>query len=101
MQLGGVGRSKRIYDKLIGLQLVQPFFNQPEHGSDIQMLVNGGIFLQIRLGEFEQSCRRAKAVLLQVNESARQLDHSLVKGMVRTLPIGQPEFFQNIMRFVE
>lgn len=57
--------------------------------------------MQVRLGKFEQCRRRAEPVFLQMNESARQLDQTFVKGIVRPLPACQPEFLQNIMRFVE
>ena len=40
-------------------------------------------------------------MLLQVNESASQLDKPFVKGAITSVPIDQPKFLQHVMRFVE
>ena len=36
-----------------------------------------------------------------MNECARELDEALVERVVRSLPLGQPEFFEDIMGLIE
>ena len=75
--------------------------NECEHVLQLQRFVNRGIGFQVRFREFEQSRRRPEPAFLEMNESARQLDESLVKRVVRLTPLSQPEFFQDIVRFIK
>lgn len=63
------------------------------------MFVNGGIFLEVGPGEFEQGGRGAKPVLFQVNEPAGKLDEALIEGMFRAVTVGEPELFENFVGF--
>ena len=83
------------------LQTVQKVLDQRPDAPDIQSQVNIRILPQVGAREFEQSRRRTKAVFLQMNKSARQLNQPFVKRAVRSVTVRQPEFFQYVVRFVK
>src|SRR5882724_1975254 len=54
MEFGSAGGSEGVCRELARLQLGLPGFDEPQNGSDVQMFADGGIFLEVGLGEFEQ-----------------------------------------------
>lgn len=101
MQPGRIVRCERIFCKIVRFQFAQPFFNQRKRPRDAQSVVLGGIFLKVRPGQLEQRRGRTEPVLLQMNKRTGQLNEALVKGMIRAVPVRQPERFENIMRLVK
>jgi len=99
LEFGGVGGRERVYRKLVCLQPVLPGFNEPQNGGDIQMFVDGGIFLEVGLGEFEQGGRGPQAVFLQVDERARELNEALIEGMFSAVTVREPELFEHLVGF--
>ena len=61
----------------------------------------GWIFFEINLRELEHGGSRSQPVLLQMHECTSELDETLVKVTIRTLPVSQPKIFQHIMRLVK
>ena len=59
-----------------------------------------GVFSKIGLGELEECGRRAKPVLLQVDKCPGELDQSLVKIAVHSMPIRKPKVFENVMLLI-
>ena len=59
----------------------------------------GWVFAQVGLCQFEEGGRRARAVFLQVNKRAGQLDQAFVKQTIRTLSLGQPKLLENFVGF--
>ncbi len=68
---------------------------EPGNGSHVSPAVSRSFPSQ-----FKQRGGWTKAVLLQVNKRARQLDQALVERAVGPMPILEPKLFQNIMRLV-
>jgi hypothetical protein len=101
MEFGSVGGSERVYREWVSLQLALPGFNEPQDGGDIQMFVDGGIFPEVGLGEFEQRGRGPQTVFLQVDERTRKLNEALIEGMFRAMAVREPELFENFMGFEE
>ena len=62
------------------------------------MLVRGRIFFQIGQRQLEERRRRLRAVLLQMDKRAGQLNQSLVERAVRPVPVREPEVFQHLVR---
>ena len=83
--------------EIAGLEPLQPIADQGADAVDAEMVVQRGIFLQIGVGQFEERGGGAKAVFLQVNERAGELNQSFVEGIIGTAALGQPEFFENIV----
>jgi hypothetical protein len=54
MEFGSAGGSEGVYGELVRLQLGLPGFDEPQHGGNVQMFVNGRIFLEVGFGKFEQ-----------------------------------------------
>lgn len=94
-------RLERIASKLPCFQLSQPVLNHPEHAGYFQIQMPRRVLLEIGCGELKQSSRGAKAVLLQMNKRAGELNQPFVKSAVRLLPLRQPKFLQHVVRFVE
>jgi len=92
---------ERVRLKIAAFQQAQPMLNQRHDSRQGQMLVRAGVLAQIRQGQFEQGGGRSKPLLLQVDESARQLDQSLIKSAVGPLPVFEPKLFQNIVRLIK
>jgi len=99
LEFGGVGGRERVRGELMRLQPVLPGFNEPQNGGDIQMIVYGGIFLEVGLGEFEQGGRGPQAVFLQVDKRARELNEALIEGMFRAVAMREPELFEHLVGF--
>jgi len=99
VEFGGVGGSERVHRELVRFQLVLPGFNESEDGGDVQVFVNGGIFLEIGLGEFEQGSRGPQTVFLEVNERARKLDETLIERVFGAMPVRKPELFEDFVGF--
>jgi hypothetical protein len=79
----------------------KPIFNEGKHAAHIQLLVKRGILPEIGAGQFEESRGGTRAVFLQVNEGASQLNESFVEVSIGPVAIGQPEFLQNFMSLEE
>jgi hypothetical protein len=79
----------------------KPCLDQLQHAREIQMFVDGRIFGEIGVREFEQRGGRTQSLLLKMHESARQLDESFVEITIRPAPVREPEFFEDIVRFVK
>ena len=92
---------QRVFRKRSGFQTALPVVNYLKHVFQIELLVRRWIFFQIRLGQLEKRGRRTQPIFLQMHECTRQLNQSLVKRVIRPVPLGQPELFENIVRFVE
>ncbi len=83
------------------LQSLKPVGDQPQHDRPIQLVVDPGIFRQIRLRQLKQRGGGPQAVFLEMHKGARQLNKPLVKISIDALPIGQPQVFKDIMRLVK
>lgn len=99
MKLGGAGGSERVYRELLSLQLGLPGFDEPQNGGDVQMFVDGGIFLEVGLGEFKQGSRGPQTGFFQMHESPGKLDEALIEGMFWPVAVGKPELFEHFMGF--
>ena len=89
---------KRVALKIPSLQSLQPIVNQSANVNNPQSLMQSRIFFQIRIRQLKQRRRWAEPIFLQMYKRARELDKPLVKGIVRPFAIGQPQFFQYIVR---
>src|SRR5437868_1180977 len=61
----------------------------------------GRVFAQVGLRQFEERNRRARPVLLQMNESAGQLDQALIEQTVWTATLRQPNLFQDLVCLIK
>jgi len=93
--------TERVGLKIVSFQQREPMFNQRQDSRHGQTLVRASVSAKIRAGQFEEGRRRSKPVLLQVNESARQLDQSFVKSAVGPAPVFEPKLFQHIVRLIK
>lgn len=59
------------------------------------------IFGKIGARQLEQRSGGTQPLFLQVDKRAGKLNQAFVKISIRAMPIRQPKFFQNIVRFVE
>jgi len=78
-----------------------PVGNQSQNGNQVQVFVASGIFFQVRPRQFEQRRCRTQAVLLQMHESAGQLNQSLVEIPIHAVTIRQPQILKNVVRLVK
>src|SRR5437868_5016873 len=60
-----------------------------------------GILAQVCSRQFKECRRRLQPLLLQMHESAGQLDESLVKRTVCPVLLWQPYLFENIVGFIK
>jgi hypothetical protein len=79
--------------------LASPGFDEPQDGGDIQMFVDGGIFLEVGLGEFEQGGRGSQTIFLQMHERPGKLDETLIEGVFRAVSVREPELFKDFVGF--
>ena len=63
--------------------------------------MRGWILPQVCFRQFEQGGRGAGPVLLQMDKRAGELDEAFVKRTVWTVPLGQPNLFQDFVRLEE
>jgi len=68
---------------------------------DVQVLVYCWIFLEICAREFQESGGGSHPIFLQMHEGPRQLDQSFVKFVIGAFAVVQPEFLEDIVRFVK
>src|SRR5689334_8694547 len=64
------------------------------------------IFLEIDLSQGEQSSGRSQSralarMFLQMNESAGELNQAFIKSVIGPLPLFEPKFLKDIMRFIK
>jgi hypothetical protein len=85
--------------EIAGLQSLQPIADEGADAVNTQMIVQRGVFFEIGVGKFEEGGGGAEAVFLQVNKGAGELDQAFVEGVIRAAALGEPEFFQDIVRF--
>ena len=89
---------KRVDLKVILGQLRQPMADELPDAGKIQVLVRRRIFFQARLRELEQGGGGTQPVFLEMHKGAGELDQSLEKIPIRTVPVRQPQIFQHIVR---
>lgn len=77
-----------------------PFDDQPQDGLNIKAFKRGGILLEIALGQFEKGFRGFEPVLLQMHKRACELNEPLEKQIARSLPLGQPKLFENVVGLI-
>jgi len=65
------------------------------------MFVEGGIFIEIGQGEFEQGGGGLRVVSLQVHKRAGQLDQPFEKIAVRATAVAEPEVLQHFMGLIK
>jgi ParB family chromosome partitioning protein len=85
--------------RLPQLQSVEPKLYKPQNLLQIQVLMLARIAFQIALCEPQQRPSRAWSALLQVNKCPRQLDQSFVERAIGSMPVFQPQFLQDFVRF--
>ena len=78
---------------------MQPVADERADVIDAKLFVEIRIFLEIGVGEFEKRGGGAKAIFLQMNKCAGELDQSFVEGIIRAVALGEPQFFQHVVRF--
>ena len=83
------------------LQPAKPGLDESQHACQIQSQMAHGVFLQVRLRQFEQRRGWTQPFLLQVNKCPGQLNESFEEIAVRSVPVRQPQFFEHIMRLVK
>lgn len=93
--------SNWVFTIISRFQVAQPAVNQIGHDDQIQTFVDVRIWLQIFLSQPEKRRRRLQPVLLQMYECSRQLNQSLVKIPIETMPVRQPQIFQDIVGFIK
>ncbi len=97
VEFGSARGSERVYRELMGFQLVLPGFDELQYGGNVQMFEDGGIFLKVRLSEFEQGGGGTQAVFLQMDERARKLDEPLIKRMFGAMTVREPELLEDFV----
>jgi hypothetical protein len=82
-------------------QALDPPFGLGQHIPHIEPKMDRQILPQLTLGQPEKRYRWAEPVLLQMDESSRELNESLVKQPVWKRAVSQPKFLQYVVCFVE
>ena len=80
---------------------VVPAFYEAQHRDSIELMVHGGIGLEIVFCEFKKGGRRLDSAFLQVNESAGQLNQALIECPLGPPPRREPELLQHFVSFIE
>lgn len=79
----------------------EPSLDQLQHHRQIKLLMHAWILREIGARQLEKRGRGTQPFLLQMHERPSELDQAFVKISFRSVPIRQPEFFQDIMRFIK
>jgi hypothetical protein len=93
--------AQRVHREPRLLHILDPPGNQRSGFLQIQTLITGRIFLQIRIGKFEQRDGRPQTILLQMDKCPRQLNQAFVEGIIDRVPLGQPELLEHVVRLVK
>lgn len=59
------------------------------------------IIAEVGGGEAKEGVGRLEAMFLQVDKRAGELDEALVEGVIGTVTLGEPEFFEDVVGFVK
>ena len=98
LESGFVTGKERVVLEIAGFEALQPIADERANAVDAEVVVEVGIFLEIGVGQFEQCGGGTEAVFLQVDERAGELNEPFIKGIIGAGALGEPEFFQDIVR---
>ncbi len=88
-----------VYFEAAVLQAGHPILDQGEDVVDPQVLMKGGVLLEVGVGEFEKSEGGSEAVLFQMHEGAGELYQAFIKIPVGGVPLREPHFLEDIVGF--
>jgi hypothetical protein len=97
LELGFVAGNQGVALEVAGFEALQPIADEGADMVDTKLFVEVGIFLEICVSEFKQRSRGAKAIFLQMNERAGELNQSFVEGIIWAGAVGEPQFFQDVV----
>jgi hypothetical protein len=101
MKPGGAVGGERGGIECARVDLSEPGVDQLNYRGDIEAFVDGGKFREIGAGELEERRGGCGPALLQMDECAGKLDEALIKCGGRVAAVGQPEFLEDFVGFVE